>query len=92
MTGTQLTIHPSIPHEVKVRPVLGNNLEIKIQDAVAWRAFALYEQQGCVPGRDVENWQQAYADVVRPLDCGVVVHQTSADLPKQAFDYLAIHE
>ena len=32
-------------------------------DAIARRAYELYEQRGRVPGRDVDDWLQAEHDV-----------------------------
>jgi len=32
-------------------------------DAMAGRAYELYEQRGRVPGRDVDDWLQAEQDV-----------------------------
>jgi outer membrane protein TolC len=32
-------------------------------DAIARRAYELYEQRGRVPGRDVDDWLQAERDV-----------------------------
>ena len=35
-------------------------------DAIARRAYELYEQRGRVPGRDVDDWLQAEHDVQQP--------------------------
>ncbi len=32
------------------------------EDDVARRAFQLYEQRGCEPGRDLDDWLQAEQD------------------------------
>ena len=33
------------------------------KDAIARRAYELYEQRGRVPGRDVDDWLQAEHDI-----------------------------
>ncbi len=75
-------------HELKIRAVLGNNLQNKTHDAIAWRAYQFYEQQGCAPGKDVENWARAEEEVVHPLDCGVLAqdHRVSVTADASQFD------
>jgi Protein of unknown function (DUF2934) len=75
-------------HELKIRAVLGNNLKSKIHEAIAWRAYQLYEQQGCVPGHDLENWARAEQEVVCPLDCGVLAqdHRVCVTADASQFD------
>jgi len=72
MTGARPIRFAPRAQEIKIRPVLGNDLNARIHDAIAWRAYQLYEQGGCVPGHEVENWEHAQAEVVGPLDCGVL--------------------
>jgi len=60
------------PHDLRIRYVTGSELDSKIQAAVAWRAFQLYEARGRVPGRQVEDWARAEAEVVAPLQCGAL--------------------
>jgi hypothetical protein len=63
---------PKRPQELRIRPVLGNELKDRIREAVAWRAYRLYEECGRVLGHDVEDWERAEAEVVRSMDCGVI--------------------
>jgi len=72
MSGTRSMRFATRAQELKIRAVTEYDLKNKIHDAVAWRAYQLYEQQGCAPGHDVENWQRAEAEVVRSLDCGML--------------------
>ena len=58
------------PHELRIRTVTGSDLQAKIHDAIAWRAYELYEARGGAGGHDAEDWKQAEAEVVRPLPCG----------------------
>jgi hypothetical protein len=60
------------PHELRIRQVAGNELQSKIQAAVAWRAYQLYETRGYVPGHEVDDWMHAEAEVVAPLQCGAL--------------------
>ncbi len=80
-----ITIHQA-PHlqELRIRAVLGNDLQNKMHDAIAWRAYRLYEEQGAKPGHDVEHWQRAFAEAVRPLDCGVIVQDRRVCLTADA--------
>jgi len=33
-------------------------------DEIARRAYAIFEQNGCIPGHDMENWLQAEAQLL----------------------------
>ena len=59
-------------HDLKIRYAIGSDLETKIQAAVAWRAYQLFESRGCVAGHEVEDWGRAQAEVVAPLQCGTL--------------------
>lgn len=74
--------------KLKIRAVAGNDLNNKIHDAVAWRAYQFYEQEGRTGGHDVEDWERAEARVVRPLDCGVLVqdHRVCVTVDASEFD------
>jgi len=63
---------PGHTQKLRIRPVVGNELKNKIRDAVAWRAYQLFEEQGRAAGHDVEDWACAEASVVRSMDCGVI--------------------
>jgi HSP20 family protein len=39
----------------------------EIHDFLARRAFEIYEHEGKVPGRDLENWFRAEAELLRPV-------------------------
>jgi len=72
MTGARPIRFVPRAQELKIHPVQGNDLKNRIQEAVAWRAYQLYEQQGCAPGHDLEHWQRAEKEAVHTLDCGVL--------------------
>jgi len=37
----------------------------ELEDAIRHRAQQLYEQRGCVPGHEVEDWVQAEAEILQ---------------------------
>ncbi len=43
---------------------LGNGESKPTHEEIAQRARALYEQSGCVQGRDMDNWLQAEAQLM----------------------------
>jgi Protein of unknown function (DUF2934) len=43
---------------------LGNGESKPTHEEIARRARALYEQSGCRPGRDLENWLEAEAQLM----------------------------
>ena len=71
-------------HELRILAVRGNELRNKMHDAVAWHAFRFFEDQGCMPGHDVEHWQRAYAETIRSLNCGVIVQDERVCLTADA--------
>jgi Protein of unknown function (DUF2934) len=88
MIGAKTIRNAPHPQDLRIRAVLGNELKNKMHDAVAWRAFELYERQGGAAGHDIENWERAEAEVVRPLDCGVIVqdHRVCLTADASLFD------
>ena len=75
---------PRTQHELRIRPVVGNELKNKIHAAVAWRAYQFYEESGRVFGHDLEDWERAEAKVVRPMDCGALVEDSRVCLTVDA--------
>lgn len=70
--------HPDVTefqrkHQVRIMPAASDALKKKMHDAVAWRAFRLYEARGGASGHEREDWRQAETEVIRPLDCGTIV-------------------
>lgn len=41
-----------------------------MHDAVAHRAYRIFESRGFAPGHEREDWQLAESEIVRPLPCG----------------------
>lgn len=42
----------------------------RVQDAVAHRAFEIFESQGAIPGHEQEHWRQAETELVSPRCSG----------------------
>lgn len=36
-----------------------------LQEKIAWRAYQLYEEGGCVNGNDMENWLKAEREILK---------------------------
>jgi len=53
---------------------IGNATECSkaISDAVAKRAYEIYEGSGRQPGCDRKNWSLAENEILKPLSCGVL--------------------
>jgi len=53
---------------------IGNATECRkaISDAVAKRAYEIYERSGRQPGFDRKNWSLAESEILKPLSCGVL--------------------
>ena len=42
----------------------------RIREAIAGRAYEIFETRGCSPGHEIEDWRRAESEIVRPLGCG----------------------
>jgi Protein of unknown function (DUF2934) len=53
---------------------IGNTVECRraISATIAKRAYEIYERQGRRRGRDQENWRLAEAEILQPLNCGIL--------------------
>lgn len=52
---------PNSPHST---PLPHTSPVLELQDAIRRRAQEIYEQSGAIPGRDLQNWTQAEAEVL----------------------------
>jgi len=57
---------------IKIAAVNPAEQEKKFREAVARRAYQLFESHGCSPGHAAEDWRRAELDLLRPLACGVL--------------------
>jgi hypothetical protein len=60
-------------HWVKAKIGDTANCRKAISEAIAKRAFEIYQHQGCRPGQDRYNWRVAESELVQPLPCGLLV-------------------
>jgi hypothetical protein len=65
---------------VKVR--IGNAAKCRkaISEAIAKRAYEIYQNQGCRTGQDRDNWRVAESELVRPLSCLVLKSNDEANI------------
>lgn len=72
MTNKPLTAESSEAPVSNVR--IGDATECRkaISDAVAKRAYEIYERAGRQPGCDRKNWFLAESEILKPLSCGVL--------------------
>jgi hypothetical protein len=70
----QMKIRPNATmrgEEHLVRAKIGNALNCRkaISEAIAKRAYEIYQHQGCRSGQDRHNWRVAESELVQPLRC-----------------------
>jgi Protein of unknown function (DUF2934)/Hsp20/alpha crystallin family len=65
--------HPSWKgRRIKIVPANPGEQENRFREAVARRAYQLFESHGFLPGRDREDWRCAESDLLCPLACGFI--------------------
>jgi hypothetical protein len=55
---------------VKVTIIDGNEQMRRMREAVAHRAYAIFESRGSGSWHELQDWRQAESELVRPLNCG----------------------
>jgi Protein of unknown function (DUF2934) len=55
---------------VKLTIIGGNEQKRRMQEAVAHRAYAIFESRGSGFWHELQDWGQAESELVRPLSCG----------------------
>jgi len=55
---------------VKLTIIDGNEQTRRMREAVAHRAYAIFESRGSGSWQKLQDWRQAESDLVRPLNCG----------------------
>jgi hypothetical protein len=68
----QTTRHAPRNRGVKIVAVNPLQQENRLREAVARRAYQLFESQGRLPGHAGEDWRHAELDLVHPLACGLL--------------------
>ena len=56
--------------KVKVAITGANEQMRRVQEAVAHRAYAIFETRGSGSWHELQDWGQAESELVRPLNCG----------------------
>lgn len=61
---------------------IGDAMECRkaISDAVAKRAYEIYERSGRQAGCDRKNWSLAESEILKPLSCGVLKSKDSVNV------------
>lgn len=69
----ETTRHPSWKGRgVEIVAAKPREQENRLREAIARRAYQLFESHGCSPGRAGEDWRRAESDLIRPLACGLL--------------------
>jgi HSP20 family molecular chaperone IbpA len=68
----------------------GRNLEIRritteeratiVRDAIAIRVFQNSESRGSEPGHELKDWREAESEILRPLNCGLLVLDNKVEI------------
>jgi hypothetical protein len=61
---------PKNGKKVKLTVMDGDEQMRRMQEAVAHRAYAIFESRGSGSWHELEDWQRAESELVRPLNCG----------------------
>lgn len=72
MTDKPLTAESGEGPTTNVRIRDATECRKSISDAVAKRAYEIYERAGRQPGCDRKNWSLAESEILKPLSCGVL--------------------
>jgi Protein of unknown function (DUF2934) len=56
--------------KVKLAITNANEQMRRVQEAVAHRAYAIFESRGSGSWHELQDWGQAESELVRPLNCG----------------------
>jgi HSP20 family molecular chaperone IbpA len=56
--------------KVKLTIIDANEQMRRMQDAVAHRAYAIFESRGSGSWHELQDWGQAESELIRPLSCG----------------------
>jgi HSP20 family molecular chaperone IbpA len=62
--------HSRTNEKVKLALIDADEQSRRMQEAVARRAYAMFESRGSAPGHELEDWRQAESELVSPLCCG----------------------
>src|SRR4029077_11585309 len=70
MTTNEKEKRATKSEKVKVAITDANEQMRRVQEAVAHRAYAIFESRGSGSWHELQDWGQAESELVRPLNCG----------------------
>lgn len=47
-------------------------IETEIRQAISMRAYELYEQRGSLPGKEMDDWNRAEEEILKPIAVGTI--------------------
>jgi hypothetical protein len=62
--------HLRTGEKVKLAIIAADEQTRRMQEAVARRAYVIFESRGSAPWHELEDWRQAECELVSPLCCG----------------------
>jgi len=65
---------------LKITRVSPNELDARIHEAIARRAYQIFESRGSAPGHQMEDWRRAESEIMRPLSCGFLISENKIEL------------
>ena len=74
----QTTTKPATPELIKSEVHVDRSREL--QEAVAVRAFELFESRGCEHGEDLTDWLRAESEILQPLQLNVRDYEDRLDV------------
>ncbi len=73
MRSPSSTERSSSGRRLKIASVTPSQQRKRIHDAIAQRAFHISESRRCEPEHQLEDWQRAESEILRPLNCGFLM-------------------
>ena len=69
---------------LKISRLGPKELDTRIHEAIARRAFQIGESRKFAPGHQTEDWQSAESELLRPLNCGFLVSDDKIEVNSDA--------
>ena len=70
--------------KLKISVVNPSEQTQRMRDAVARRAYQIYQNRGSRPGQEPQDWRRAESEVVKPLSCGFLTQDAKISLNSDA--------
>ena len=63
--GSEVTVNPSVQTLTETKPEAKKNvIPINLEEEVRRRAYEIFEERGCTPGNEHEDWLRAEREVL----------------------------